>query len=80
MLDACLAASTPCSPKLNARNGSCKRFFRPGKDRYNTDEVAQIFSASYTTEMEREVLHAALRGVALPVAQQIFAGNSVELF
>lgn len=30
--------------------------------------------------MERDVLHAALAGTALLVAQKTFAGNSVELF
>jgi hypothetical protein len=39
-----------------------------------------LFSASYTTEMERGVLRAALNGTELPGAQQTFAGNSVELF
>jgi len=47
---------------------------------YDAAEVERLFSASYTTEMERDVLQAALRGTALPVAQQTFAGNSVELF
>jgi uncharacterized phage infection (PIP) family protein YhgE len=50
------------------------------KERYDPAEVEQLFSASYTTEMERDVLRAALRGTELPVAQQTFAGNSVELF
>ncbi len=50
------------------------------KDLYDAAEVEQLFSASYTTQMERDVLHAALRGTPLPVAQQTFAGNSVELF
>jgi|CZKH01.1.fsa_nt_gi hypothetical protein len=53
---------------------------KDGENRYDTAEVERLFSASYTTEMEREVMHAALRGAALPVAQQTFAGNSVELF
>jgi hypothetical protein len=53
----------------------------PGvKQRYDPDEMEQLFSASYTTEMEREVLRAALRGKALPVAQTTLAGNSAELF
>ena len=43
-------------------------------------EVERLFSADYTTEMEREVLHAALRGTALPVAKPTLEGNSVELF
>jgi DNA repair exonuclease SbcCD ATPase subunit len=50
------------------------------KERNDDAEVERLFSASYTTEMERNVLHAALRGKPLPVAQQTFAGNSVELF
>jgi hypothetical protein len=50
------------------------------KERYDPAEVEQLFSAFYTTEMERDVLRAALRGTELPVAQQTFVGNSVELF
>jgi len=50
------------------------------KKRYDRAEVERLFAASYTTEMERDVLHAALRGTALPVGQPTFAGNSVELF
>ncbi|MGA7558902.1 MAG: hypothetical protein WBW01_04440 [Terriglobales bacterium] len=47
---------------------------------YDRAEVEQLFAVSYTTEMERDVLRAALAGKPLPVAQQTFAGNSVELF
>jgi archaellum component FlaC len=43
-------------------------------------DVERLFSADYTTEMEREVLHAALRGAALPVAKPTLEGNDVELF
>ncbi len=50
------------------------------KERCDAAEVEQLFSALYTTEMERVVLHAALGGKAMPAAQQTFAGNSVELF
>ena len=53
----------------------------PGvKEGYDAAEVERLFSTSYTTEMERDVLQAALSGKALPVAQQNFAGNNVELF
>jgi predicted transcriptional regulator len=48
--------------------------------RFDAAEVGEFFAASYTTEVERDVLHAALRGTAMPVAQQSFAGNTVELF
>ena len=47
---------------------------------YDRAAVEERFSASYTTEMERAVLRAALDGGPLPAAEQSFAGNSVELF
>ena len=46
----------------------------------NEAEVERLYSADYTTEMERQVLRAALRGTDLPVAQPSLDGNSVELF
>jgi hypothetical protein len=49
-------------------------------DGRDVTEMEQLYSASYTTEVEREVLHAALSGTALPVAQAALAGNGVELF
>jgi hypothetical protein len=43
-------------------------------------EVEQLFSSFYTTEIERTVLQAALRGTPLPILERSFAGNEVELF
>ena len=43
-------------------------------------EMESLFASSYTTQMERDVMHAALHGMPLPVAEQLGAGNSVELF
>jgi hypothetical protein len=43
-------------------------------------EVERWLSAFYTTEIERSVMSAALHGTALPVVQQSFVGNAVELF
>jgi hypothetical protein len=43
-------------------------------------EVEELFSAFYTTEVERSVLQAALEGTPLPVLEESFAGNEVELF
>jgi hypothetical protein len=43
-------------------------------------EVEMLFSKSYTTQMERDVLHAALYGTPLAVAQECSTGNDVELF
>lgn len=50
------------------------------KGRYDAAQVEQLFSVSYTTEMERDILRAALRGAPPPVAERTFAGNSAELF
>ena len=43
-------------------------------------EFEALFGANYTTEMEREVLRAALSGGPLPSVQQNAMGNDVELF
>jgi hypothetical protein len=43
-------------------------------------EIERSFSSFYTNEIEREVMRAALHGAPLPVLQQSFTGNSVELF
>jgi DNA repair exonuclease SbcCD ATPase subunit len=44
------------------------------------NEMEEMFSVYYTTEMERAVLRAALCGGPIPVADQRQAGNDVELF
>jgi hypothetical protein len=46
----------------------------------NTSDVEQWLSPFYTTEIERAVMTAALHGTPMPVVQQSFAGNAVELF
>ncbi len=48
--------------------------------RFDSVEAERIFAASYTTEIERKVLSAALHGTELPVLEQSLAGNDVELF
>ena len=53
----------------------------PGvKDLCDEGEAERLYAAAYTTEMERKVMHAALRGDPLPAAQLALEGNSVELF
>jgi len=47
---------------------------------FDANEVEHLFSAAYTTEVERDVLRAALHGTAIPLAQQAFEGNNIELF
>jgi hypothetical protein len=50
------------------------------RERCDAAEIEKLFSASYTNEMERKVLRAALGGTVLPVVEPGLAGNSVELF
>jgi hypothetical protein len=65
---------------LNEVKGQMEIDFPNAIRRADRREVEAAYSASYTTEWEREVLRAALDGAPLPVAQQNVAGNSVELF
>ena len=48
-------------------------------ERCDVEEVERWLSAFYTTERERSVMDAALRGTPLPPAESL-TGNSVELF
>lgn len=50
------------------------------KRQYDAAAVEHLFSSFYTTELEREVLRAALQGGELPVAQAVLVGNEAELF
>jgi hypothetical protein len=53
----------------------------PGvRQKYDEAEFERMFSASYTTQTEREVLRAALSGTVFSAEQQCSTGNSVELF
>jgi transcription antitermination factor NusG len=80
LLDACFARIDAVLAEIESVKRQLEINHPEVKDLYDAAEVEQLFSASYTTEMERDVLRAALRGSDLPVAQQTFAGNDVELF
>jgi hypothetical protein len=47
---------------------------------YDGEEIERLFSASYTTQTERDVLRSAIYGTAFSAAQQSSIGNDVELF
>jgi hypothetical protein len=79
-LDACLARIDAALTELEGIRRRLETDDPGVKEHYDAVEVEQLFSAFYTTEMERDVLRAALRGSELPVARQTFEGNSVELF
>lgn len=46
----------------------------------DAEEIEREFSASYTTQAERQVLQAAMSGAELSIVSQSMDGNSVELF
>jgi glutamyl-tRNA reductase len=53
----------------------------PGlRQKYDEAEIERLYSTSYTTEREREVLRATLHGTVLSSIQQCSMGNGVELF
>lgn len=79
-LDACFGRIDSVLSGIETIRSQLEKDHPEVKNGYDRAEVEQLFSASYTTEWEREVLLAALGGCPLPVAQQTFSGNSVELF
>jgi flagellar biosynthesis/type III secretory pathway protein FliH len=52
----------------------------PGPAAVELGELEREWSAQYTSEVERQVLRAALYGEAMPEAQTAVTGNDVELF
>jgi hypothetical protein len=50
------------------------------KERYDSAQIEELFSASYTTQAERDVLRAALYGTEMAATPQYSIGNEVELF
>ncbi len=80
LLDACFGRIDAVLSNLEGAKRQINIEYPEVKEGYDAAEAERLFSASYTTEMERDILRAALNGAELPVAQQTFAGNSVELF
>jgi hypothetical protein len=80
VLDACFGRIDAMLAELEAVRSQLESDRPEVKDPYDAAEVEQLFSASYTTEVERDVLRAALGGTELPVVRQAIAGNDVELF
>ncbi len=72
-LDSALRAISDLVGKLEKRDPGVSE----GCDAAATEQWLSTF---YTTETERQVMSAALYGTSLPIAQQSFAGNAVELF
>ncbi len=79
-LDACFRRIDSVLSAIEEVRRQLEIDYPAAKERYDAAEVERLFSAFYTTEMEREVLRAALGAKAMPAIQTTFAGNSIELF
>lgn len=80
VLNDCFAQGDAVLAEVERLNRRLEIAYPNVKSRYNAEEVERLFSAFYTTEVERDVLRSALYGTTRPVAQQTSVGNSVELF
>ncbi len=79
-IEGCFAHLDTVRSRLEAMARALEEKDRGILARYDTSEAERLFSEFYTTEMERDVMRAAIRGAPPPVLQQTFAGNDVELF
>jgi predicted transcriptional regulator len=80
MLDACFARIDAVLRVLEDAKHLMEKDYPGAMEMYDKAEIESLYSASYTTEAERDVLRAAIYGMALPTAQQSSTGNDVELF
>ena len=79
-LDALIAHVDAALSRIEALQRQIDEQYPEGVGPFDHAEMEALYSVSYTTEMEREVLHAALSGGPLPAAQRNLTGNDVELF
>jgi len=79
-LDACFAQIDTVLKEIEELKSRFKSDSPGVLDSHELAEVEAKLSPFYTTEIEREVMRAALSGAPLPVAEKIMAGNDVELF
>ena len=80
LLNACFARIDEVLADIESAKRQMESCYPHVKEQYNAAEVEQQFSASYTTQAERDVMSAALYGTEVLVPQQCTTGNSVELF
>jgi uncharacterized phage infection (PIP) family protein YhgE len=66
--------------EMEALQGQLQLECPEGHKHCNREEIEALYSATYTTEIEREVMRAALAGAPVPVMEQNLGGNDVELF
>ncbi|HZZ37874.1 MAG TPA: DUF883 family protein [Acidobacteriaceae bacterium] len=79
-LERCLARLAGVLTDIDAARGAAGEAGPDVVAGWDPAAMERRFGSAYTTEMERAVLRAALKGDPLPTAQADLAGNSVELF
>jgi ElaB/YqjD/DUF883 family membrane-anchored ribosome-binding protein len=80
LLNACFARIDEVSADIESAKKQLESYYPDVKDKYDAAEVEQLFSASYTTQAERDVMRAAIYGTEVAAPQQCSIGNDVELF
>ena len=80
ILEACFGRIDAVLEGLRRAQGQLETDCPGIQEKFDPVEVERMFSGSYSTAMERDVLQAALNGADLPAAQETFGGNSIELF
>ena len=79
-LDGCFSGIARVEEQMGAMRREWQSDGLARDSRWEQREAEAVFGAGYTTEMERAVLRAALRGEPLPGMKVSGAGNDVELF
>jgi archaellum component FlaC len=80
LLDTCFGRINEVLSDIEQIKGQLELEHPDVKAGYDGEEIERLFSASYTTQTERDVLRSAIYGTAFSAAQQSSIGNDVELF
>jgi methyl-accepting chemotaxis protein len=80
LLDACFGRIDEVLSDIEQVKRQLEADYPDVKEEYDAAEIEELFSASYTTQTERDVLRSAIYGTAFSAAQQCSTGNDVELF
>jgi uncharacterized protein YukE len=79
-LDACFGRIDEVLSDIEQMKRELEADYPGVKEEYDSAEIERLFSTTYTTEAERDVLRFAIYGTAPSIAQSCSIGNDVELF
>ena len=80
LLDSCFSRIDAVMHELESMKLNLEADHPGVRQRYDEAGIQRLFSASYTTQAEREVLRSALNGTVFTGMPQYATGNDVELF